>query len=436
MRSLRIDGRYFRRITTLIVASTFLTQNFAWAVCSDGLAFPAGNQGYQFQLLPPTLQNMSPGVFTGTAGSVFVPDNSIAENNDPANGTTTTANTTGIAGLPAGTVTGHNWAFDQGSTTCKQTDIGPAGRPAVGWAIPPNTTTDCLVLPVVKGGVFANFGDLPLTGQVLVPTCDPTKLSAVGAPNPLNTRLNQLGCSISQQENGTVVANDPTTAPAFLFVAGIQGGLFAEELGNTPNTTPGDAGRVISSIRYYSDIPEASKLTNAMVSPDGHFALATSIRRNPNLFGCNNPLGDPGDITLPIPDVGTFANSADPNTFNPAGVKCLTSIATTGLQVTLINAFGPDGQPYLGGQRTVTTANTSPGSFFLATAWPQCIVNGKGTGFVAGQSTAAQLDQALKSVFGAHRNGGCGTFIANAGFSASAVIQPAAMTTYEAPSGR
>jgi len=182
MRSLHIGGRHFRQITALVVASTFLAQNFAWAVCSDGLALPAGNQGYQFQLLPPTLQNMSPGVFTGTAGSVFVPDNSIAENNDPANGTTTTANTTGIAGLPAGTVTGHNWAFDQGSTTCKQTDIGPAGQPGAGWAIPPNTTTDCLVLPVVRGGTFTNFGDLPLTGQVLVPTCDPTKLSAVGAP--------------------------------------------------------------------------------------------------------------------------------------------------------------------------------------------------------------------------------------------------------------
>ena len=83
MSTLHSGGRHFRQITALAIASTFLTQNFAWAVCSDGLGFSPGNQGYQFQLLPAALQNMSPGIFTGTAGSVFVPDNSIAENNDP-----------------------------------------------------------------------------------------------------------------------------------------------------------------------------------------------------------------------------------------------------------------------------------------------------------------------------------------------------------------
>ncbi|MBO0880279.1 MAG: hypothetical protein J2P17_07980 [Mycobacterium sp.] len=434
MRIQDIRGRRIRGITALAVASTFLSQNVAWAVCSDGLGFPTGNQGYEFELLPASLQNFAPGVFTGTAGSVFVPDNSLTEGNSPT-GTTTTANTSGIAGLPAVTVGGHNWEFDQGSTTCKATDTGPAGQPATGWAIPPNTTTDCFVLPVVKGGAFTNFGDVPFSGQAIIPTCDPTLLSTAGAPNPLNTRLNQLGCSISQLANGTPVANDQTTASAFLFTAGKQGGMFAEELENTPAGTPGDSGRVVASIRYYSDIPEGNKLTNPMVSPDGHFALVTSLRRNPNLFGCNNPLGDPGDITLPIPDVGTFANSADPSTNNPLGVKCISSIAQTGLSVTLTNVFGPDGQPYLGGQRTVTTANANPGSYFLSTAWPQCVVNGAGTGFVAGLSTAAQLDQALKSAFGAHFKGGCGTFTANAGFSAAAVVQPQAMTTYVAANG-
>jgi hypothetical protein len=69
MRTVRRGGRNFRQITALAVASTFLTQNFAWAVCSVALAFTLGSLGYQLQLLPPALQNMSPGVFTGTAGS-------------------------------------------------------------------------------------------------------------------------------------------------------------------------------------------------------------------------------------------------------------------------------------------------------------------------------------------------------------------------------
>src|SRR5262249_9719563 len=99
MNTLQRDGRHIPQVTALAITSTFLTQNFAWAICSDRLAFPPGNPGYQFQLLPSTLQNMSRGIFTGTAESVVVPDHSIAENIDPANGTTTTANTTGIPGL-------------------------------------------------------------------------------------------------------------------------------------------------------------------------------------------------------------------------------------------------------------------------------------------------------------------------------------------------
>jgi hypothetical protein len=110
-------GKHLRQITALAIASTFLTQNFAWAVCSDGLPLPNG--GYEWALLPPALQNMAPHVFTGTAGSVFVPDNSTFEDNDPVNGTLTGG--------------GHNWAFDQGSTTCKMTDVGTPGQPATSW---------------------------------------------------------------------------------------------------------------------------------------------------------------------------------------------------------------------------------------------------------------------------------------------------------------
>src|SRR5215471_3128657 len=129
-------GRRIHRIATVAIATTFLSQNFAWAVCSDGLPMPAGINGYVAGNLPANLQNMAPGVFTGTAGSVFVPDNSTFEHNDPVNGTLTGG--------------GHNWVFDQGSTTCKVTDVGTPGQPATSWSIPPNTTTDCTILPIIR----------------------------------------------------------------------------------------------------------------------------------------------------------------------------------------------------------------------------------------------------------------------------------------------
>src|SRR5262245_25010182 len=37
---------------------------FRLGVCSDGLSMPPGINGYQHALLPPTLQNMAPGIFT------------------------------------------------------------------------------------------------------------------------------------------------------------------------------------------------------------------------------------------------------------------------------------------------------------------------------------------------------------------------------------
>jgi hypothetical protein len=144
-------GRRIRRVTAVAIATTFLTQNFAWAICSDGLSFPPGQQGYVNTSLPPSLANMSPHVFTGTAGSLFLPDNSIFENNDPTTGTSTIAlNGSGITGLPVAPVGGHNFDFDQGSTTCKAVDTGGVGQAPSGWNIAPNTTTDCFVLPVVK----------------------------------------------------------------------------------------------------------------------------------------------------------------------------------------------------------------------------------------------------------------------------------------------
>jgi hypothetical protein len=472
-------GRRLRRVTAVAIASTFLTQNFAWAICSDGTTFPPGNQGFVSATLvnvAPTLANMSPFVFTGTAGSVFVPDNSSFENNDPVNGTSTIAlNGSGIAGLPVAAVGGHNWQFDQGSTTCKATDTGVPGGAPSGWSIPPNTTTDCFVLPVVKlvtgggggggggggtgggggstGGqiIFQNFGTVPLTNQAIVTTCDPTALATAPlTPNPANTRLNQLGCSISQLDTGAIQARDQTVAPAYMATASIRGGLFMERLDNTPNTVVGDSGRVISNLIFFADtagIPIGTKLTNAMVSPDGHFVAATSIRRDVHLYGCNMPLGDPGRIDSPPVDLATFAISTD--TIN--SVKCLGQIATTGLQVTLTNVWGVDNQPYLGGQRTITTAGTTggnPGSWFLPNAWPQCIIQGKGEPGVTlpavypsqsatfgNYNAVAALDAAIADVFSKHSNGGCGAFGPNSGFSASPVVQPQTMATYVASNG-
>src|ERR1700747_1827727 len=105
-------GRRLRRMTAVAITSTFLTQNFAWAVCSDGTTFPAGNQGFVYSTLStvaPSLANMSPFIFTGTAGSVFIPDNSSFENNDPTNVSTVAKNGSGIAGVPVAAVGGHNW---------------------------------------------------------------------------------------------------------------------------------------------------------------------------------------------------------------------------------------------------------------------------------------------------------------------------------------
>ena len=87
-----------RHIVATATAFTFLCQNFAWAVCADGSTFPPGG----FTVGSPAVVNWSPGIFTGTTGSIFVPDNSVFEHNSPAEPVT------------GG---GHNWVFDQGVTS-------------------------------------------------------------------------------------------------------------------------------------------------------------------------------------------------------------------------------------------------------------------------------------------------------------------------------
>src|SRR3984957_13418985 len=174
----------WKRALLATTAALAFGQNAAWATCLDGSAFPPG--GYQIGVAPVAVAaNWSPNVFTATEGSVFIPDSST---NDQ------------VTGAPTGG--GHNWAFDQGSTLCKQGDAGSATG-TTGWILPPNTSTDCIVLPVIKNGAVTNLGDIPFQGSVVTPVCDPTKLSGFmlsptvtpPLPNPANTYANQLGCS-------------------------------------------------------------------------------------------------------------------------------------------------------------------------------------------------------------------------------------------------
>jgi hypothetical protein len=356
----RARGRWRRAVLASTAALSLGVQNTAWAVCADGSTFPAAG----YLVGGAHVANWSPGIFTGTLGSVFVPDSSTA--------------------------TGHNWAFDQGATLCKMGNAGSATAPT-GWIMPPTTSpTDCIGLPVVKGGKITGEGDIPGQGDAITPTCNPAILASVG-----NTYFNQLGCSISRG-----VATTPGTATSFLFVAGSKGGLFSVPLTNAA----AGAGKVapaagIDLSHYYSAIPEGHKLTNATVSPYGQFAIATSDARSTAVFACLNPLGDPGDPKQPI----------NPNFTVPAAgtVKCM-SVGANGLQKDLTTEFGPDGQPYFGGQRTMNTFDSAPGGT-AKTAWPQCV-------FANNASTS------LADAFAHNRSNGCGLAFANFGFLS--VLQP------------
>jgi hypothetical protein len=359
----------------------------AWAVCADGSSLPA--QGFVVGVPPiQSAANWSPNAFTGTTGSLWIADNSTYEHNDPTQP------------LTGG---GHNWVFDQGSTLCKVTDVGPAGQLATSWQIPPNNPTDCVILPVITNGQVTNLGDIPYQGDAITPTCDPALLSRPGSPNPNNTYFNQLGCSISHG-----VATTPATATSFLFVAGIKGGMFSISLDNVSAPTPGgSAGKTVGPQNYYAQIPEGSLLTNAAVSKDGQFAIVTSLRRDLRVWGCLNPLGDPGDPGLPI----------DPD-FSPppaSAVSCM-QVGFNNLQTDLTTAFGPDNQPYFGGQRVVNTFNAVPGGNFT-TSWPNCIWQTTG-----GASPADAFANGLAD--------GCGDAQPNFGFISALITQPPAIISH------
>ena len=336
--------------------------------------------------------NWSPHVFTGTSGSLFIPDNSSYEHNDTAQPVT------------GG---GHNWVFDQGSTLCKVTDVGPAKAVATGWEIPPNNATDCVILPIIKNGTVTNLGDIPYQGTVITPTCDPAILSTATVPNPANSYFNQLGCSISHG-----AATTTHTATSYLFVAGVKGGLFSVKLDNVTNPTKGgEAGKTVGPQSYYSAIPENSLLTGAAVSVTGQYVIATSMKRLTAVYACYNPLGDPGSPTKPI----------NPKFFVPpaAQVHCM-QVGSNNMPANLTTTFGPDNQPYFGGRRVVMSFNSQPGGPFTS-AWPNCISANSG---IAGATIAQAFANPL-----AFTNG-CGLAQPNFGFTSALVTQPSAMIAH------
>jgi hypothetical protein len=364
-----------RRVAATTTALTFILQNLAWAVCSDGTNFPPPG------FTPATATNWSPNSFTNTLGSVWVPDISVNEHNN---------------GLEPLTLGGHNWVFDQGSATCKETDVGGAGGPTVSWAIPPVNFTDCMDLPIFKnvGGQFIvqNFGDIPQRGSALTPTCDPTLLSTT-APNPNNTYLNQLGCSLVQLATGTVKATTPETATTYLFTSGVKAGLLAYQLNNFPLSTPGqEAGKINEGeLIFYAQANPGQKFDSAVITPDGKYLLGGSSRSNDAVFACRNPLGDPGDPSQPLPDIATFAVTTDTSQNNKTGVQCM-QIGQGGDGRVKGLAVGADGQPYVGGINIVSNF----------TSFPACIATGFGVR--AGTTT----DAAIAAAFAAHSGNHCG----------------------------
>jgi hypothetical protein len=247
-----------------------------------------------------------------------------------------------------------------------------------------------------------NLADLPYQGDAITPTCNPDLLSTATTPNPSNTYFNQLGCSISHG-----VRTNPTIATSFLFVAGIHGGLFSISLDNVPKAPGGEAGKTVGPENYYSAIPLGQKLTNAAVSKDGQFAIATSTRHLQPVYACLNPLGDPGDIAQPID-----LNFVVP----PANLVACMQVGSNNLTADLTIAFGPDNQPYFGGRPVVNSFNTVPGGA-SHTAWPNCIwQNGPAT--------------SLADAFAQKAQNGCGAAQPNLAFSAARVTQPHALTAH------
>jgi hypothetical protein len=236
----RPRARWHRTLLASTAALSLGAQNAAWATCSDGTTFPAGGFVVGSAALP-TPANWPSAPITAAAGSLFIPDTSVNEHNDPAQP------------LTGG---GHNWVFDQGSSLCKQTDIGVPNGVTTGWTIPSlNSSGDCAFLGIFRGDQLVGLGDIPVHGEAITPTCDPVLLSTPTVPNPANTYFNQLGCSIYHG-----VKTDAQHASTYLFVASGKGTLLSVLLGLSPfisQTVGADAGKTFGCLvqRFHGTTP-------------------------------------------------------------------------------------------------------------------------------------------------------------------------------------
>ena len=163
------------------------------------------------------------------------------------------------------------------------------------------------------------------------------------------------------------------------------------------------------------------------------YAFAVSNRRGQQeIWACIDPLGNPGDPAKPlnpgfsVPDAST--------------VWC-GGIGQTGLVINLATSFGPDGQPYFGGQRGVNTFLATPGGAQGGT-WPQCIHFGGGAPNVSGFALHDVILADLSSSTYQNQNSGalqaktankCGTATANAGFAQ--ITQPSSLLPHVAADG-
>ena len=140
-----------------------------------------------------------------------------------------------------------------------------------------------------------------------------------------------------------------------------------------------------------------------------------------------NPLGDP-TRTNPVTGAQSFpiTGPINPNFLVPlanaiTAVPCM-QVGNNGLTVDETTMFGPDSQPYFGGNPSVTSFNMNPGGS-AATAWPQCIFNG----FGFPNPAPTTLMGKLAVVFNARSANHCGNAQFNSGFLAASISQPAAI---------
>ena len=138
-----------------------------------------------------TAANWSAAIFTAPAGSLFIPDTSVTEFNDPAQP------------LTGG---GHNWVFDQGSTLLqKETEPGPAAPlPPAGRSR--RTPRPIASLPIIKGGRVTNLGDIPFQGQAITPDLRSDQFSTPPCPTlptPTSTSLAARSPTVSPPTRST-----------------------------------------------------------------------------------------------------------------------------------------------------------------------------------------------------------------------------------------